>query len=462
MREKSRSFRSLLLESLESRTVFAADAFYDMWQGEHRESRVEITLLQDGRAQFGAIVIGPSHSIRTSEFTGAQATRNAWKVRLNDHYDDHALNDLSPEGEALPLPPQFNNQLGFKPSANRGDDIPTLGRPVNQLPVNQSPTGSRNGGLGSPGFDSPLTNVTPPSSPQFNFNIEHSLGSSGSGNSSTNTVIIVSTNNRDSSNPSNSQSNSQSTRSAAPSVTSPVTSPSASVVDASTTWLNAHSMTPSQTTFDFSANELSSQSVATSSRNSSDPTFRFSRPSVASVDRLFDPQLAEQAEGIASLETLLSDLAENHRQSRAQSHDSNRPNSRFETQRKLAGEAAMGAIARTEGVFIALALNRDISHSNLADLADEVNRENKTWLANVGVYREFENAAIVATEFVAAPNPTPRGTLSNSKSDLTQAEAEVGDSQFHPLLASSTAVLGAMLFSLRRVRKNVRLMYTKR
>jgi hypothetical protein len=111
--------------------------------------------------------------------------------------------------------------------------------------------------------------------------------------------------------------------------------------------------------------------------------------------------------------------------------------------------------------MIALALNRDITLSELEDISEDARSENKAWIANVGIFRAFENGAVAATEYSGLTNRVGRNTNSNStNAELAESEAEVANTQLHPLLASTSAALGAMVFGLRRMRKSSLLMFT--
>ncbi len=452
MRQKMKAFRSLLLESLENRSLLAAVGFDDAWQFTQHDTRIELRYVQVDRAQVGAIFVNVSPT-----------TQLQWKLRPAGRpsaFDVENTFEIEPEGEppafihpprtsepgVVPVPPQHANpHPPEKPtdpgSASKGPDRATLA-----VPNLAHPTLSILQTIGSNG--SRLTNQTPPR--------EISLTGTSAGNIQPPYTPIV-----------------------APSINNSVNSQSNQAGSSSLANAVRDVFNSSQVTFDFSVSERGNDSFASViSNNATDATFRFSRSGLSQNDgnsvksdaanRILDQALAAQVAGKASLEGLLSDLAEDHYRSRSsQAFDANQPSSQFDSRRHTDFEnnSDVAELAFAGGGLIALALNRDSGPMDLAQVAEDVHRENRTWVANVGVYREFENAAIAATDFVATRFS---GAISRSTrtaaftEDTNRSQTEVGDAKVHPLLASSTAALGVMLFSLRRVRKNVRLMYTKR
>ena len=197
--------------------------------------------------------------------------------------------------------------------------------------------------------------------------------------------------------------------------------------------------------------------------------FRFTRPIPVPSDAIADQAVAEQAVSeqssvLESLEKLLPGLAENHLRNRTQNgFDANQPNARQEKNWRPEAPASV-EVAFADGGMIALALNRDIAMSELKELSDDARSENKAWIANVGIFRAFENGAVAATEYAGLTNRVTRNAASNAlPEDESEVEGEVANSQLHPLLASTSAALGAVMLGLRRMRrKTVPLLFASR
>ena len=192
--------------------------------------------------------------------------------------------------------------------------------------------------------------------------------------------------------------------------------------------------------------------------------FRFTRPIPVPTVAIADQALGDQASSLESLEKLLPGLAENHLHNRTQNgFDANQPNARHENNRRPETSASV-EVAFADGGMIALALNRDIAMSDLEELSDDARSENKAWIANVGIFRAFENGAVAATEYAGLTNRVTRNAASSaSPQGVSEVEGEVANSQLHPLLASTSAALGVVMFGLRRMRsKTAPLLFSSR
>ena len=247
------------------------------------------------------------------------------------------------------------------------------------------------------------------------------------------------------------------------------TNAAAAQANLSTSTLSAQSPSappPSGTTvFDFStrlgiAGERPSAASIASQRVDE---FQFTRPQAipSPSETLFDQAMAERSASVESLENLLSGLAENHRRSRV--HNGFETNTNSRNEQGWRPDANSAEVAFAEGGMIALALNRDVALSELEDISEDARSENIAWIANVGVFRALEYGAVAATENAGVTNRAGRTEESSSTTaELAEVEGEVADSRLHPLLASSSAALGAVIFGLRRIRKSTTLMFTSR
>ena len=192
--------------------------------------------------------------------------------------------------------------------------------------------------------------------------------------------------------------------------------------------------------------------------------FHFTRPQSAVADSIFDQTLIERSAGVESLGNLLTSLAENHRRSQIQNgFDADQPNFRNEQNWRPEQTAASVEILFSDGGMIALALNRDIALRELEDISDDARNENNAWIANVGIFRAFENAAVAVTEYAGLTNRIARDVEPSSTTpELPDVEGEVANTQLNPWLASTSAALGVVMIGLRRIRKSVPLMFTSR
>jgi hypothetical protein len=214
------------------------------------------------------------------------------------------------------------------------------------------------------------------------------------------------------------------------------------------------------TTIEFSSPSANAAERVSTSDLSDD--FRFSRPLPAPSEAIEDQAITERTTRLESLENFLLSLAENHHRIRSGiGFDVNHRNSRNEVTERPETSMAL-EIAVADGGMIALALNRDIIMSQFEDISEEARSEKKAWIANVGIFRAFENGAVAATEYSNLTNRTPPNAgLSSTARE--SAEGEVANTQFHPLLASTSAALGAMMLGLRRMRRqSIPLMFTTR
>ncbi len=182
------------------------------------------------------------------------------------------------------------------------------------------------------------------------------------------------------------------------------------------------------------------------------------------MDSIVDENLLERAAAVESLETLLSNLAENHRRKQSQAEfNVDKPLTRNDESWRTESSDAQVEMAFADGGMISLALNRDVALSELEDVSDVARSENRAWVANVGIFRAFEGGAVAATEYAGLTNRISKNAEARSSTaELSEVEAEVANSQLHPLLASTSAIVGGLMLGLRRMRKATPLMHTLR
>ncbi len=448
MSEKTRLFRSLLLEPLECRSVFSVDGM-EVWQYSHPTSNYDFDQFQ------------PAQSPRDEALVVEQqgfATKNKNIDRLDDgekfgqRRGAHGPSMRRGRLHDSPLPPADGEGPSF-------DNHPVLvDKTPSQIPTSQSPD-KIVGGINLPSASTPLSQ--PP---------EIALGNLPriQPDASSSSIVI----NRPGSIAGANSSPDRGPERAPNSILQNVPA-SASVAPLSYTGTqvnlassSASSLSSGTTTFDLTSRPgvVSERQAATSLSGRSADDFRFTKPqSVPGRDSIVDESLVERIAGLKSLESLLSDLAENHRRGRSGNRfDADRPNSRGE-QNWRPESAATVETAFADGGMIALALDRDIGLCELEDISEDARDESKAWIANVGIYRGFENGAVAATEYAALTHRMTRsGGSSSAKSDLTEVEAEVANSQLRDLLTSTTVAVGAVMIGLRRIRKFTPLMFTAR
>ncbi len=173
------------------------------------------------------------------------------------------------------------------------------------------------------------------------------------------------------------------------------------------------------------------------------------------------------------LERLLADLAEHHHREQIESHGTaglQNARGRYSPASTAALDAFWGldgaALNPIEGGMLDLVIHRDDARQNLSEVADDVRNENLAWMANVGIIRSLESGAVATTEYSAVtnrlaqlqPSISPKVKLSND--EAAEVDTKEAPTRLHPLLASSSVALGAMLLGLRRVRKSVQLRFT--
>ena len=448
MREKAKLFRALLLEPLELRAVFSADGLV-VWQCVQPSSDVEYAQLHlphtDHTLATGDIVL--SNDLQA----GIQAGHRSRGPSQHKHVFDIEFDMPLPPAEGEGRPHDDAARFNFNPlHANPPTRIPNVpSEPgivivVDALPnpsVFSPPREVIGGNIPRiPADSGSLTNVT---SRHTNTNFAE--------NSSTSSMTINRVPTADTRNFT---------------VGTPAVLTSISVTQANLAIQNPPAMSVGTATFDFStrlgSNNFRSTAIDLSHQRTDE--FHFTKPLSLSRDSVIDPALLERASGVASLESLLSDLAENHRRQRTQNgFDANQPDARSGQNWRPEHNAASVEIAFAEGGMIALALNRDIAFAELEDNSEVARQERRAWVANVGIYRAFENGAVAVTEHTGLTNRTsPKSESQSIQVDWPEVESEIASTPLHPLLASTSAALGLVIFGLRRIRKSVPLMYTSR
>jgi hypothetical protein len=455
MREKTRQCRSLLLEPLECRTVFSADGL-DVSQFSQVIIRFEFEPFQPAQHPRGEATSSGKAQHDDSPWSKNKPGR--WSHGYSMHrgrFNDLPLPPAESEGNFVEAP---SGKLAPKPSFDlkpnsdvKPAQVPSH-PPITQvlvvvdavppspvLPQIRDLTGSDRGNnrpnsvsSGSSSFERaprPQTPATQTLAAAVNPSAMNSV-SLGNAASAGNTAAQF--------NVASPQGNT-------------LANPSSLVLSA----IASHT-----TTIEFSSPNANVAERVSSSGLSDD--FRFSRPLPVPAESIVDQAITDRTARLESLENFLLSLAENHHRIRRENgFDVNHRNSRNEVTARPATSMAL-EIAVANGGMIALALNRDIATSELEDISEEARSENKAWIANVGIFRAFENGAVAATEYSGLTNRTTRNAGSSSTT-RESAEGEVANSQFHPLLASTSAVLGAMMLGLRRMRrKSIPLMFTSR
>lgn len=446
MREKAKLFRALLLEPLELRAVFSADGL-DVWQCVQHSSDVEYAQLHLPLTDHALATgdIDRSHDLQA----GIQAGHRSRGPSQHKHVFDIEFDMPLPPAEGEGRPHDDTARFNFNPlHANPPTRIPNLpSEPgivivVDALPnpiVFSPPREVIGGNIPRiPADSGSLTNVT-----SRHTNIAE--------NSSTSSMTINRVPTADTRNST---------------VGTPAVLTSISVTQANLAIQNLPAMSVGTATFDFStrlgSNNVRSTAIDLSHQRTDE--FHFTKPLSLSRDSVIDPALIERASGVASLESLLSDLAENHRRQRTQNgFDANQPDARSGQNWRPEHNATPVEIAFAEGGMIALALNRDIAFAELEDTSEVARQERRAWVANVGIYRAFENGAVAVTEHAGLTNRTsPKSESQSIQVDWPEVESELASTPLHPLLASTSAALGLVMFGLRRIRKSVPLMYTSR
>lgn len=494
MSDKARLFRSLLLEPLECRSVFSVDS-YDVWQ--FSDPNFEFDHSQP--AQYP-----------TSEFSNSDASLRG---------PDNGFNGRNLNNVYFDRPVEYTNVIYIEIRAPRGqpmhhgryeelDNLP-LREPESEGPS----TDSRPAVIDSTPVQTPSTQTPSGQNLATQNSTTPSLGAQASGSQSTNLQFQLLANQLSSQNqgskftgannspsaPSqfrespvpgfgrldvaasnNSANNIHPSANAQNSGAGTFTGPlnglangsansaasQSSLVNPTLASLSSTSLSAASgtTTFDLSLRPRSSDMhSASGSVGQSIEDFRFSKPMMDPAESIFDQALLERAAGIESLDNLLSGLAENYRHGRAHNgFDADQPNARNNQNLRSESSVAVEA-AFSDGGMIALALNRDIAFKELEEISDSALTENKAWIANVGIFRAFENGAVAVTEYASLTNRVTRGSEASPTSvELTDVESEVANSQFQPLWASTSAVLGAVMIGLRRIRKSNPLMFTSR
>ncbi|MDX1925887.1 MAG: hypothetical protein SFV81_05185 [Pirellulaceae bacterium] len=453
MREKARQFRSLLLEPLECRSVFSVDGL-DVWQFTQVTIRFEFEPFQPaqyprGEAASIGITQHDDSPRRNYENNGNKSGRSSHGLPIHrGRFNDLPLPPAESEGNFIEAPSAKLVQkpsLDVKPNSDAKPAHVPSQPPITQVLI--------------------VVDTVQPSSPLPQ--IRDLTGSDRGDNRSITIPNSIS---------SGSGSFERAPRPQTPAtLTSPVAAVNASV--ASNTAAQFNLASPNSTVSSAIAAHTSSIELSSPIANAAERVstsgladdFRFSRPLPAPSEAIVEKAITERTASLELLENLLLGLAENHRRVRSENgfdengFDVNQPNSRSAVTERP--ETSMGLeIALADGGMIALALNRDIAMSELAEISEEARSENKAWIANVGIFRAFENGAVAATEYSGLTNRMPRNAGSNSAvRELADGETEVANSQFHPLLASTSAALGAMMLGLRRMRrKSVPWMFTTR
>ena len=477
MSEKARQFRSLLLESLECRSVFSADGI-EVWHFSQSSLHFDVDRFQ------------------SAQYPRTEATSS------DSHVDSQSTRDLKNssdfDGVKFSGRRSSHGSYGFGSSMHRGrfNDAP-LPPADGEGPSRDIPTAALDS---TPKFDSKSVQVPTQSIDRVIVIVSPALAElvqsrdSGPANPLSRPQLDSRGAERVDSLPNGNPANSNSTNSNSTGTSSLARVQASSLPNPS---LSSHSQTPaalnsfaplSGATGQVNLASASSQALSsvapglvsgTATFDLSEKTdglvnlwadgFRFTRPIPVPSDAIADQAIAEQAVSeqasvLESLEKLLPGLAENHLRNRTQSgFDANQPNARQEKNWRPEASASV-EVAFADGGMIALALNRDIAMSELEELSDDASSENKAWIANVGIFRAFENGAVAVTEYAGLTNRVIRNAASNaSPADMSEVEGEVANSQLHPLLASTSAALGVVMLGLRRMRsKTVPLLFTSR
>ncbi len=449
MREKNRLSRSLRLESLETRTVFSVDGFDEAPRSVVLTPQITVKHYHSASVQFTAIWIS-TFPKREVDFGSPRNGSNPPDLR--DFHDDHGL--PSPEGEpssngAIPRP-----VAPVAPTQSRPDSIqrPTNGITLEKPNVAIIPPPNPTVDLAAK--PTSVTRVNSPTRAAGDIGPTSINQLSNLLNSGTSVLLA-----------------NKSTPTIAP---QPATSPLSSFGTPNLSVLGASNFSMPEALFDFSARAGGELSNRLSLGNLPNDDFKFSQPILRSSDStlaadLVDRAMVDGGQGTASLDKLLSLLANRHRQSQFRSEpESVGSISRFEAVQKHLqnSEIAEWEAAYDGGGMIALALNRDLTPSDLDELAKSVHRENSAWVASVGIFRALETVSSDTTE------PAVQNELADLDSKLgtgtelggpanSDATTDTADTRFHPAIASSTALVGAVLLSLRRIRKSARLQYTR-
>ena len=471
MREKTRSFRSLLLESLETRTVFAVDSFDALQFGASQFgtqfSHFEVTHYYNSKVQTSTLVVkavsrsmdldSDGHQGDGHQGAGHQGAGRSSKPQDYRDFHDHDQVILIPEGEG---PGSHSRPIDLPGSGPGRFDPPS--RPTSGINLDR-PSSSLNPNNGGPNSGGPAattpTTVISPTAPRTNTLSLPNASDFRTGEPRT-------------SEPSSSPSSNNSTHlggRAAPAVTlQSAVSQNHALAVANLSSLGTDWFGNTDAAFHLSSRSGGELSNRLSESGLRDAEFRFTADADGSRDAALEPDLVDQAIGMASLDKLLSDLANKHRRHQAEEHNvreqANRNDFSGRSRHQNFRLAELQA-ANAEGGLIALGLNREVTPTDLDKLAESLHREHRAWVASVGVFRAFEASAVATTEVALKDD---RSIASGQPSEIASENqdsgtvVEVNATRFNPLLASSTAALGAMLFSLRRIRESARLMYTKR
>lgn len=429
MREKARLFRSLMVESLECRSVFSVDGL-DVWQCIPDTSRLELDQIEPAQFQrSGQPMTGDDHH-----------SHRAGSHRRNF---DHEF-DLPPEGEGIAfdvarglnanLSPRFPTQLTPNQTSSTQSNDPHIVIAVNTLQTQA--------------VFSQFNDVNLDNAADFQVDSGNRTASSSSGNSSIGRVAPS---------PQNSA------------TATPTISTGNSETQAHLTTLSQLSLSDGTTKFDFSSrlvDNLGANHQRTAATSFSGPragNFNFTKPHAFTTDSLINSDLVERTAGVATVGNLLSQLAESQQHGRTQ-YDANLHFSKSEQAWRPEQNSVSEEVTFADGGMIALALNREMALIELEELSKDAHSEKKAWVANVGIYRAFENDAVAATEYTGMTTRVGRiGESRSTKVDLADGESEVASTQLRPLLASASAAIGVVMFGLRRFRKSVPLlMYTSR
>ena len=468
MSEKARQFRSLLLEPLECRSVFSADGL-DVWQFSQSSLRFEFDQFQP------------------AQYPHAEAESLGNDMRKGDNLGHK--NDFGGVKYYQGRSPHGSIKLGSSMNRDRFDDVPLPpGESEDTSARTPSTTSDTKTSLDSKIDLKPNLDVTtvqpPPPSGAIRILILGSSATVGLPQSHTTPLASGPTRTQfdlpgtarvDSLPTGNSTANISPGR-VQPSLSQNPTSPFPTALNSSTPLSSTTSQTnllsanavstiaSGTTTFDLSSQVSNGVEQADSLSKAWGDDFRFTRPIPAPSGAIVDQALVERASSLKSLENLLSGLAESHRRNRTQNgFDVNQPSSSDDPSRRPESSTSV-EVMFADGGMIALALNRDIAMSELEKLSEDARSENKAWIANVGIFRAFENGAVAATEYAGLNNRVTRNAVSSSSpQEVAEVEGEVANTRFHPLLASTSAALGVVMLGLRRMRrKNAPLLLTSR
>lgn len=456
MRKTTRLSRALLLESLEARAVFCV-AGHDVLNFAQPALPDEARLFQPAqfqRSELRSTNGNKSHAIDLHRDAQIGDTHIGQRLRESSQHRRHFEFDLDmppPEGEGRPFD-STPSQANSSPLADLFNQAREVGRPsllllnsfarptaeiVSRIEVDSSNLSGSNFLSGN------------------NLSGNNLSGSNLSGNS--NGPINQLANGVAGSALLDRLPNAQSAGNAMP-----VIATSSAVAQDTLALLSQPILFGGTATFDFSASHGNNSEPYSSIDNQRFGEPQLSKARSSESDAIFDPSLTARGKEIDPLESVLSDLSADHGRPASQFvSNADLPSSRSDQGWREKQAAAPVDYLFADGGMIALTLNRDTSLRDLEEMTDEARNEGKAWIANVGIYRAFENAAVAATEYASLTNRTARSTESPANAEVSEVEGPLAGTDLRPSVGFAVA-LGVLTLGFRRFRKIVPLMYKGR